>query len=111
MKIILRILIILMIGTLVSSTLYLTIENTSMASSFDSNPSFDQMPVTTTGDFSQPPTRPDENSNHNAVSLLRSLSEVGVFLVKLTGITLLVLLVQKVFEQVKKRRAVKPTLG
>jgi len=106
MKTIFRILIILMVGALVSGALYLTVENTSVAPSVDSAPSFDQMPAPSTGDLSELPTRP-EGDDHDAASLSRGLSKVGVSLAKLTGITLLVLLIQKVFEQVKKRRIVK----
>jgi len=109
MKTILRILIILLIGALVSGGIYLTAQNTTLASDANSAPSFDQMPAPSTGDLSELPTRP-EGGDHDAASLSRGLSEVGVSLAKLTGITLLVLLIQKVFEQVKKRRAIKPAL-
>lgn len=111
MKAILRILIILIIGALVSGALYLSIENTTIASSTDGAPSLEQMPAPPTGDLTQLPTRPEGDLDHNTASLSRGLSEVGVSLAKLTGITLLVLLVQKVFEQVKKRRVIKPALG
>lgn len=109
MKTISRILIILMIGAFVSGALYLTLENTSIASSSDGAPSFDQMPASLTGDLSAPPTRP-EGGDHDSVSLSRGLSEVGASLAKLTGITLFVLLVQKMVEQMKKRRANQPGL-
>jgi hypothetical protein len=109
MKTIIRILIILLIGALVSGGIYLTVQNTTLAPDASSAPSFDQMPTPPTGDLSALPTRP-EGGDHNTASLSRGLSEVGVSLAKLTGITLLVLLVQKVFEQVKKRRVLKPAL-
>jgi len=110
MKTIFRILIILIVGALVSGALYLTFENTSVAPSVDSAPSFDQMSAPPTGDSSALPTRP-EGGDHDAASLSRGLSEVGASLAKITGITLIVLLVQKVFEQVKKRRGFKPVMG
>jgi hypothetical protein len=110
MKTILRIVIILLIGALVSGGIYLIVQNTTLASDASSTPSIDQMPAPPTGDLPELPTRP-EGGDNDAASRSRSLSEVGVSLAKLTGITLLVLLVQKVFEQVKKQRVVKPTLG
>ena len=109
MKTILRIFIILLIGALVSGGVYLTVQNTTLASDTGSAPSFDQMPAPSTGDLSELPARP-EGGDHDAASLSRGLSEIVVSLAKLTGITLLVLLVQKVFEQVKKRWVVKPAL-
>lgn len=111
MKTVLHILIILIVGALVSGALYLTIQNTTIASSVDGAPSFDQMSAPLTGDLTQLPTRPEGGLDHNAASLSRGFSEVGVSLAKLTGVTLLVLLIQKVFEQVRKRRVVKPALG
>jgi len=110
MKTILRILTILLIGALVSGGIYLIVQNTTLASATSSAPSFDQMPDTSTGDLSELPARPDGDSDHNAASLSRGLSEVGVALAKLTGITLLVLLIQKGFEQLKKWRVAKPAL-
>jgi len=109
MKTILRILTILLIGAFVSGGIYLTVQNTTLASDTSSAPSFDQIPAPPSGDLSELPTRP-EGGDHNAASLSHGLSEVGVSLAKLTGITLIVLLIQKVFEQVKKRRAIKPAL-
>ena len=116
MKTILRILVILMVGTIVSGALYLTFENTSLLLS-DSGGfperttelgEGSEMPASDTGEL---PTRPEGGDDHNAASLSRGLSEVGIALAKLTGITLLVLLIQKVFEGVKKWRAIKPALG
>jgi len=110
MKTILRILIILLIGALISGALYLIVKNTSFETSVSGASHLGQMPAQPTGELAglQTPTR---GADHNVVSLSRGLSEVGVSLAKLTGITLLVLLVQKAFEQVKKWRVVRPVVG
>ena len=78
MKTILRILIILLIGTLVAGRIYLIAQNTTLASATNEAPSFDQMPAPPTSDLSEPPTLPEGGDDLNAVSLSRGLSEVGV---------------------------------
>ena len=77
MKTILRILTILLIGTLVAGGIYLVAQNTTLASATSETPSFDQMPDMSTADLSELPARP-EGGNHDAASLSRGLSEVGV---------------------------------
>jgi len=109
MKTILRILTILLVATLVSGGIYLIGQNTATVSEMGDTPSFDQMPDLSTADVSEPPARP-AGGDHDAASLSRGLSEVGVSLAKLTGITLLVLLFQKGFGQLKKWRVPKPVL-
>lgn len=109
MKTILRILTILMIGALVAGGVYLIGQNTVTISDTGGAPSIEQMPDMSTADLSELPARP-EDGDHDAASLSRSLSEVGTSLAKLTGITLLVLLVQKGLEQLKKWRGPKPVL-
>jgi len=109
MKTILRILTILMIGALVAGGVYLIGQNTATVSDTGGAPSIEQMPDMSTVDLSALPARP-EGGDHDAASLSRGLSEVGTSLAKLTGITLLVLLIQKGFEQLKKWRAPKPVL-
>jgi hypothetical protein len=94
MKTILRILTILLIGTLVSGGMYLILQNTTIGSDKSGAPSFDQAPATADGDLSQLPARLEGESNRDSASLTRGFSEVLVLLAKLTGITLLVLLVQ-----------------
>lgn len=110
MKTILRILLILLIGALVSGALYLVVENTSFASSVDGASRLGQMPAQPTGELARLQT-PTGGADHDVISPSRGLSEVGASLAKLTGITLLVLLVQKAFAQMKKRRVVKPVMG
>ena len=111
MKTILHILTILLIGALVAAGIYLIVHNTTLASDIDSAPSFNQLPATTTGDLSQPPARPEDDFDHNSASLSRGLSEVLVSLAKLSGITVIVLLIQSLVGLLKKRRVFKPSLG
>ena len=111
MKIILRILTILLIGTLVAAGIYLIVQNTTLASDVNSAPSLNQLPATTTGNFSLPPTRPEGDFGHNDVSLARGLSEVLVSLTKLFGITIIMLTAQSLLVRLKRRRTVKPLIG
>jgi hypothetical protein len=57
------------------------------------------------------PTRPEGGDHHDSASLARGLSEAGVSLAKLTGITLLVLFVQAVIARLPHWRKVKPMIG
>ena len=114
MKTILHILVILLAGMLVSGALYLTIENTSLLSGAGGFPKsvteLSERPEMPASDMGKFPERPEGDFNHDAASLSRGFSEVGVSLAKLTGITLLVLLIRKGFEQLKKWRIPKPAL-
>ena len=78
MKTILRILLIVLVGVSVSGALYLTIENTSLLSSDAGVPSLDAPPSMPTDGTTELPTRPEGGDDHNAASLSRGLSEVGV---------------------------------
>jgi hypothetical protein len=111
MKTILRILTILLIGVLVAGGVYLIVQNTSIGSDAGSAPSFDQMPATATGNLSQPPAHSQGNFGHDEASLTRGLSEVLVSLAKLSGITIIVLLIQSVLARLLRRRVAKPMAG
>ena len=110
MKTILRIFVIVLVGALVAGGIDLIGQNTTLLSGTVSAPSFDTMPEIPAGDLSEFPARPEGDLDHNAASITRGLSEVGFSLAKLAGITLLVLIVQKGFEQIKKWRAPRPVL-
>ena len=103
MNIILRILIILLVGTSVAGALYLTFENTSPLSDAggfsEGSPEFEERPEMP-DDMGE---RPEGDHDHNASSLSRGLAEIGVSLAKLTGITLVVLLIQSTFTWLKRR--------
>jgi len=66
------------------------------------------MPTSDTGEL---PAIPEGGDDHHAASLSRGLSEIGISLAKITGITLLVLLIQKVIGYLPPRRKVKPMVG
>jgi hypothetical protein len=108
MKTILRILTILLIGALVSGGIYLILQNTTLASDVSGGPSLDQMPATVDGELSQPPARPEGDTDRNGASLERGLSEVLVSLAKLTGITVIVLLVQAVIANLRRWKVARP---
>jgi hypothetical protein len=104
-KTILRILTILLVGIIVAGALYLTVENTSLLADAGGFPegapesgARPEMP-----DDGEMGERPEGDHDHHAASLSRGLAEIGVALAKLTGITLVVLLVQSVFTWLKRR--------
>ena len=103
MNIILRILIILLVGTIVAAALYLTVENTSLFSNVggfpNGAPEFGERPEMP-DDMGE---RPEGDHDHHAASLSRGLAEIGVSLAKLTGITLVVILIQSAFTWIKRR--------
>lgn len=101
MKTIFRILVILVVSVLVSGAVYLTVENTSLLSDGGAS-EISERPEMPAVDMSELPERP-EGDDHNAASMTRGLSEIGVSLAKLTGITIVVLLVQGMFAWLKKR--------
>jgi hypothetical protein len=105
-KTILRILTILLIGALVSGGMYLILGNTTEGSEMSGVPGFDQSSASADRESSQPPVRP-EGAGHDSASLTRGLSEVGVSLAKLAGITILVLLVQAMIPRLPRRKIVK----
>lgn len=105
MKIFLRILVILLVGAFVASALYLMIENTSLLSDTAGFPEG-------TSELGERPELPDSGEigtlpegehDHHAASLSRGLSEIGVALAKISGITLVVLLIQGILTWLKKR--------
>ena len=115
MKIILRILVILLVGVLISGALYLTIENTSLLASDASGfpegvTELSKHPEMSASDMGELPERSEGSDDHHAASLSRGLSEISVSLAKISGITLLVLLIQNLFARLNKRRATKPAL-
>ena len=93
MKTILRIIIILLVGSIVAGTFSLAVNNTS--STVSTNEAGAVPAVTgANGQTFQPMERPD-GSDHDEGSLTGGLSGVLMTIAKLTGISVLVLLVQK----------------
>lgn len=100
MKTILRILVILLIAVAVSGGIYSLVENTSLMSSVDAE--HGQPPQMTGTDGQSMPTRPEGGEDHDAASLSRGFGEVGTLLAKITGITIVILLIQKAIELLQK---------
>ena len=104
MKTILQILAILLIAVAVSGGIYALVENTSLISSTEVErgaPS--QMTGTESGTM---PTRPERGDDHDAASLSRGLGEVGMLLAKITGITIVILLIQKGMSLFQKNKPI-----
>jgi hypothetical protein len=109
LNIILRILIILLVGTFVAGALYLTVENISLLSDASGSPEGasefgERTEMPTNSETGEPPERPEGDHDHHAASLSRGLAEIGISLAKLTGITLVVLLIQSIFTWLKRRQ-------
>jgi len=101
MKTILRIIIILLVATVVSGGFYLVANNTSIASGSDME--HGQPPAMTSTD-GQTFQLPEGGDDHDSASLTSGLAGVGETLTKLTGITIIILLIEKAFELVNKRK-------
>ena len=107
MKTILQILVILLIAVSVSGGIYALVENTSLLSSAEAERG--APPQMTDGDAQSMPTRPEGGEDHHAASLSGGLGEVGVLLAKIMGITIVILLVQKAHELLRKPK-LNPTM-
>ena len=111
MKIIVRILLIMLIGAIASGIIYLTVENTTIVSDKGSVSGFNQPPAMTGGETAQLLAPSDGELDHHSASLERGFSEILVTLAKLSGITILVLFVQSLFDRMRKWRVIKPAAG
>ena len=103
MKTILRIATILLVAGIVAGGFYLLANNTNIASGRDLDDRQPPAMTSTDGQTFQPMERPDEGDEHG-VSLARGLAGVAGTLVKLTVITLVVLLIQKAFSLLGNRK-------
>ena len=101
MKTILRITIILLVAAIVSGGFYLIANNTSLSSGPDMEHGQPPAMISTDGQTFQ---RPEDGDDHDSTSLSRGLAGVGGTLAKLTGITVIVLLIEKAFSLVNKRK-------
>lgn len=99
MKTILRILVILLVAVTVSSGVYALVENTSLVSSNEAERG--APPQMTGTDAQSMPARPEVGDEHSA-SFTRGIGEVGGTLVKLSVVTVVILLIQKAFELLRK---------
>jgi hypothetical protein len=100
MKTILRIVIILLVAALVAGGFSLGVNNTSIASDAGEGR---QPPAMTSADGQsvQPMARP-EGGDGDSASISRGLSGVLTTLAKLTGVSILVLVLQKAFGQIQR---------
>ncbi|HMB21622.1 MAG: hypothetical protein ACM33V_06385 [Chloroflexota bacterium] len=99
MKTILRIFDILLVAALIALAFSLSVDNISSASGLNEG----GQPPAMTNTSGQPVERPD-GDNHDSGSVTRGLSELLLTLGKLTGITILVLSIQKAFSMFGNRR-------
>jgi len=94
MKTILRIITILLVAAVVAGAFFLAVNNSSIASgSNEGGQSF--ATTSTNGQTSQPTMLRPDGGNEGGASITRGFSQIFVTLAKLTGITVIVLLVQK----------------
>lgn len=101
MKTIFKILAILVVASIVAGGIYLAVNNTSIASESEGRREPPAM-MSADGQSFQPRERPD-GGEHEA-SLGRGLAGVGGTLVKITVITIIVLLMQKAFNLLGNRK-------
>lgn len=99
MKTIMRILVILLIAVAVSGGVYALVENTSLVSSAEAERG--APPQMTGTDSESMPARPEGGDEHSA-SFSRGLSEVGMVLAKLSVITIMILLIQKAVDLLRR---------
>jgi len=104
MKTILRISVILLVAAIISGGFYLIANNTSIAS--DSDMEHGQPPMMTSADGQpfQLRERPEGDDDHHSASLSRGLAGVGGTLAKLAGIAIIILVIEKAFSLVNKRK-------
>lgn len=97
MKTILRIIMILLVASAIAGALSIAVNNSSLATSINEG---GQPPAMTSADGQsiQPVERP-EGGDREGGSITQGLSGVLATLIKLTGITIIVLLFQKAFNQ------------
>jgi hypothetical protein len=103
MKTILRIIVILLVAGIVSGCFYLVANNTSLASGSDMEHGQPLAMTSEDGQTVQPMERPEGGDEHGA-SISRGLMGVVGTLVKLTVITIVVLLIQKGFSLLGNRK-------
>ena len=102
MKIILRIITVLLVASVVAGAFTLAVNS---STGTDSNGSEQLSAMSSDSQSSQPMTRP-EGSDHESESIAGGLAGVFVTLGKLTGIAILVLLIQKVFNLLGHRKLI-----
>ena len=103
MKTVLHLVVILLVAIIVAGGVYALVENTTLVSSTESEHGGPPAMTNADGSNTQMMERHEGGGEHGA-SLTRGLSEVFVTLAKLTGITVIILLLQKGIEQVQNMK-------
>ena len=107
MKTILHLIVILLVAVIVAGSVYALVENTTLVSSTESEHGTPPAMTNADGSTTQMMERHEGGGEHGA-SFARGLSEVLVTLAKLTGITVVVLLIQSLVARVQKRQITTP---
>ncbi len=107
MKTILHLVVILLVAVIVAGGVYAIVENTTLVSSTESEHGTPPTMTNADGSTTQMMEHPEGGGEHEA-SFTRGLSEVFVTLAKLTGITVVVLLIQFLVARVQKRQIANP---
>ncbi len=94
MKTLLHLVVILLVAVIVAGGVYTLVENTTLVSSTESEHGMPPTMTNADGTTTQMMERP-EGGDHHEASVTRGLSEVLVTLAKLTGITVVILFLQK----------------
>lgn len=102
MKTILRILIILLVAALVSGALFLAVNNTSSSNSDFGGPG--QPPALANGSGQSNQSRGEGGGDHEGASAGQGLAEIFNTLLKLAGITVIVLLIEKGVSLLTRKR-------
>jgi len=103
MKTILNILVVLLVAAIVAGGVFALVENTTLVSSNESG--HGQPPATLNADgTSAQPMRHGEGDGERGASFTRGMSELLVTLGKLGAITVIVLLLQKGFDQIRSMK-------
>lgn len=103
MKTILRIIVILLVASIVAGGFFIALQDSSMTTSLDKGRQPPAMTITD-GQTMQPMEGPD-GGDHEVGTIVQGLSGLLVTLVKLAGITLLVLLLEKGLSQLRSLKA------
>lgn len=107
MNTILKVLIILFVGVLVAGSFYLAVENTNLFSNIEGNSMQEGKGQRSEGASSGRGERNGGEHHDEGISLSEGLPQMGRSLAKISGITLIVLAIQFIFNRLKKLKAPK----
>ncbi len=102
MKAILHLVVILLVAVIVAGGVYALVENTTLVSSTESEHGMPPAMTNADGSTIQMMERPVVGGGEHGASFTRGLSEVLITLAKLSGITVVVLLIQSLVAKIQK---------